>query len=363
MDVDVSLFIQTLEIGGAQRVMVNLANGFAAEGYTTDLVLVTESGDFLEEVAADVRILDLGATRTVTSIPQLGRYLQNVEPLTMISAMTHTNVAALIANGVARGHTNIIVTEHADWTKRKKYNKEGMKNRLLAFTAGGLYSLSDHVVANSETVKQSITEKSRLSEDSIRMVPNPVVTNKLKRQKEGGVQEWFKKLEGPIVTSVGRLAPEKDYPMLLRAFQQLRNDLDASLLLIGDGQSRSGLEALAMELGVKEAVIFAGEMRNPFPYLARSSVFALPSISEAFGNVIVEAMACGCPVVTTRCSTGPVNILNDGEYGRLIPVGDTDAMSRALRTELLSPTKESVLQSRADDFSIETVLPMFEALL
>jgi glycosyltransferase involved in cell wall biosynthesis len=363
MDVDVSLFIQTLEVGGAQRVMVNLANGFAAEGYTTDLVLVTESGDFLKEVSEDVRIVDLGATRTVTSIPPLRRYFQDVAPSTMISAMTHTNVAALIANVLAGSSTDIVVTEHGDFVKRYEYMVERRKELFVATIAGLLYPRADYVVANSQTVKDGIVENTRVSENAVEVIPNPVVTDDLNRQKELPVDERFQALDEPIIISVGRLVPKKDYPTLLRAFSQLCEDTEATLVIIGDGRSRSDLEELAIELNIDGQVKFTGEIQNPFPYMARSSVFALPSATEAFGNVIVEAMACGCPVVATRSSTGPATILNDGEYGRLTPVGDASAMAKALRAELAEPTPEPVLQSRAADFSVDAILPRFEALL
>jgi glycosyltransferase involved in cell wall biosynthesis len=194
------------------------------------------------------------------------------------------------------------------------------------------------------------------------VIPNPVVTDDLNRQKELPVDEWFEQLDEPVVISVGRLVPKKDYPTLLHAFSQLREQIDATLVIIGRGRSQPDLEALAAELGISDYVVFAGEIQNPFRYMTRSSVFALPSATEAFGNVIVEAMACGCPVVATRSSTGPVKILKDGQYGRLIPVGDADAMAEAIRAELSDPTPAAVLQSRAMDFSIDAVLPMFEAL-
>nr|WP_281259300.1 glycosyltransferase [Salinigranum rubrum] len=195
------------------------------------------------------------------------------------------------------------------------------------------------------------------------MIPNPVVTDDLKRQKELPVDEWFEQLDEPIIISVGRLVPKKDYPTLLQAFRQLRENTAATLVIIGDGRSRPDLEALADELGINDYVVFAGELQNPFPYMSQSSVFALPSATEAFGNVIVEAMACGCPVVATRSSTGPVKILNNGEYGRLTPVGDANAMAEALRAELAAPTSKSALQARAMDFSIDAVLPLFEKLI
>lgn len=363
MDVDVSLFIQTLEVGGAQRVVVNLANGFASAGYTTDIVLVNRSGDFLSEVAENVRIVDLGADRTITCIPQLRRYFQNTAPSIMISAMTHTNVAALLASDLAGASTDVIVTEHGDFVERYKYMRESQKERFVAGIAGLLYPRADCVVAVSQTVKDGIVKHTRVSEDAVRVIPNPVVTDDLKQQKEQSVSEWFEELEEPIIISVGRLVPKKDHSTLLRAFKQLRKDTEATLVIIGDGRSRSDLEELAVELGIRDDVKFAGEIQNPFAYMRRSSVFALPSATEAFGNVIVEAMACGCPVVATRSSTGPVTILNDGEFGRLTPVGDASAMAEALRAELADPIPEPILHSRAMDFSIDAILPMFEALL
>jgi glycosyltransferase involved in cell wall biosynthesis len=277
--------------------------------------------------------------------------------------MTNTNVAALIAKSLAGSSSDVIVTEHGDFVKRYEYMTEGRKALVIATIAGYIYPISDCIVANSQTVKDGIVENTRVSRSAVEVIPNPVVTDDLNRQKGLPVDEWFQALDEPIIISVGRLVPKKDYPTLLRGFSQLCEDTEATLVIVGDGRSRSDLEELAIELNIDGQVKFTGEIQNPFPYMARSSVFALPSATEAFGNVIVEAMACGCPVVATRSSTGPATILNDGEYGRLTPVGDASAMAKALRAELAEPTPEPMLQSRAADFSVDAILPRFEALL
>jgi len=363
MKVDVALFIQTLEVGGAQRVTVNLANGFAEAGYATDLVLVNATGGFLSEVSDEVRIVDLHASRTVTCLPDLYRYLRDVSPSTVLSAMTHTNVAALLTSGLAGNLSNVIVTEHGDFVKRYGFMDNGQKEKAVATLAGHLYPFAKCVVANSQTVKDGIVETTKVPADNIQVIPNPVVSDTMLNQRKRPVEPWFESLTEPIVISVGRLVPKKDYPTLLLASEDLRETHDANLVLIGDGQSRPSLESLTVKLGIEEYVTFPGTLQNPFPYLEAASVFALSSATEAFGNVLVEAMACGCPVIATRSSTGPIDILGDGEYGRLTGVGDEKEMAAALRDEIDDPTPESILRNRANDFSIDRILPRFESLL
>jgi glycosyltransferase involved in cell wall biosynthesis len=156
-----------------------------------------------------------------------------------------------------------------------------------------------------------------------------------------------------VILSVGRLSAEKDYPTLLRAFALLQNQVPARLILLGEGGQRAGLERLASELGIGATVSLPGFVRNPFAYMARARVFVLSSLFEGFGNVLVEALACGCQVVSTHCPGGPGEILDRGRYGRLVPVGDHAALARAILEAIAEPMDTEALRRRADDFSVE----------
>jgi glycosyltransferase involved in cell wall biosynthesis len=171
----------------------------------------------------------------------------------------------------------------------------------------------------------------------------------------------------PIVITVGRHAEQKDHETLIRAFARTRQRVPARLVLIGQGPLRGELEGLARELGVAESVVFAGWQANPFAWLARSDLFVLSSRYEGFGNVIVEAMACGLPVISTDCPSGPNEILRNGEDGLLVPVADVealaDAMTNVLTDEALRSKLAQKASRRAPDFDISVIGPQYETLL
>ena len=161
----------------------------------------------------------------------------------------------------------------------------------------------------------------------------------------------------------GRLTPQKDFPPLLRAFCLVRKEIPgAKLIILGEGRERLRLEQLAAELGLPGSAQFPGFVLNPFAFMARAAVFVLSSRWEGFGNVLVEAMACGTPVVSTDCPSGPSEILDGGTFGRLVPPGDAAALAEAILSELRSPHNREALMQWADGFSIENILPQYIAL-
>jgi glycosyltransferase involved in cell wall biosynthesis len=177
---------------------------------------------------------------------------------------------------------------------------------------------------------------------------------------------WFEQNRLPVILAVGRLTKAKDYPTLFRAFSLVRQVRPAKLLILGEGEERSNLERLAIELGIQNDVSMPGFVDNPFAFMAKASVFVLSSAWEGFGNVLVEALACGCPVVATDCRSGPREILDNGRYGRLVPVGDHEALAKAILETLDNPDFPADRQTRlqrAMEFSIDAAVDKYLKVL
>jgi glycosyltransferase involved in cell wall biosynthesis len=349
----IAIFLPSLEGGGAERVYVNLANQLAACGRSVDLTLAKACGPYLALVNPQVRIVDLAVRAKPAVVPVLARYLRRERPSVLLSAMDVYNVAALIARRLALVSLPVVVTCHIPISGRARLG-ERIQDRLLPALARITYASAADIIAVSRGVADDLAESSGIPRDRITVIHNPVATEDIElRGNEQIDHEWLRSDAPPVLVSIGRLAPQKDYGTLLRAFAQLQRP--ARLIILGEGPERPMLESLARELGIADHIALPGFVENPFAYLAKARLFVLSSAREGFGLVLVEALACGCPVVSTDCRSGPAEILKNGRYGRLVPVGDPGAMAAAIDHALSTSCHPARLKRRAADFAVERI--------
>jgi glycosyltransferase involved in cell wall biosynthesis len=226
------------------------------------------------------------------------------------------------------------------------------------------YPLADACVGVSGGVADDLSDLIGMSREKIVAVKNPVVTAELaSRAAEPVDHPWFEAGAPPVVLAAGRLTAQKDYPTLLRAVDLVRRTRPIRLLILGSGPERESLTALADALQLDDLVEFHGFAENPYAFMARASVFVLASAWEGSPNALVEAMACGCPVVSTDCPSGPAEILDDTRYGKLVPVGDSDALSRAIAELLDDPTDTALLRKGAARYSSAVSAEHYERVL
>jgi glycosyltransferase involved in cell wall biosynthesis len=201
------------------------------------------------------------------------------------------------------------------------------------------YPWADAIVAVSKGVADDLARVARLPRDRIKVIYNPVVTEALFRKAEEPLEHpWFLSGCPPVILGVGRLTAAKDFPTLIRAFARVRESQLARLLILGEGEKRDSLEKLVRELRLERDVSMPGFMDNPYAYMRKSSIFVLSSCWEGLPNVLIEAMACGCQVISTNCPSGPEEILRGGHYGKLVPVGDAEALAKAILANFDKPT-------------------------
>ena len=333
----IALFTPTLYYGGVERVVVNLARGFLGIGYAVDIVAANASGEFGEFVPPEARVVSLRARRVISSLPALVRYLRRERPQVVIAAMTHCSIMALWARKLARIDTQVVATEHVVMTSSVAHDRR-TRAQMMPLLARLSYGGADAIVAVSAGVADDVAAQTGTPRDRIQVIYNPVVTPELLSNADApATHPWFEAAQPPVVVSVGRLEVQKGYPMLIRAFSRVRATRPARLLILGEGSQRAELEALVRELGVQEDVHLPGYEGNPYAYMAHAAVYVLSSISEGMGVVIVEAMALGAPVVATDCRGGPRELLQDGRLGKLVPVGDADALAAAIQATLDNP--------------------------
>lgn len=350
----VSLFYGFIGGGGAEKVLVHLARGFTEQGLKTDLVLCNAGGPHMWQVSSRVRVIDLNSRRIVEAFPKLVQYLRQEAPSVMLSTQHFTSELVIWAKYMAGVSTRIVITEQNTLSRKARFDSR-LKYRLAPFSTKLFYPWADSIIAASQGVAKDLAQITNLPVDRIKVIYNPVVTPELlPLAKEPLEHPWFNPGEPPVILGAGRLQPQKDFPTLLRAFAQIRKRRPSRLVILGWGPELPQLQALARKLGVDSDVDFAGYVQNPFNYMAQSAVFVLSSAWEGFGNVLAEALAVNTPVVSTNCESGPAEILKDGEYGWLSPVGDSDALTASI-LEVLEGKRKKVDPAWIEQFSLGSV--------
>lgn len=356
-----AFFLPSLAGGGAERVSLNLATEAAARGLTVDLVLCKAEGEYLSELPTSVRIVNLDAPRVLSALPGLVRYLRRERPAVLISAMTHANIVALIAHRISRQPTRILVAEHDTLSEVTKRTAQ-WKVRVMPLLVRTLYPSADAIVAVSAAVADDMARLTGLRRDQVSVVYNPVISPDLGTAAAEHLDHpWFEDGEPPVIIAVGRLTRKKDFQNLVSAFALVRRRRPARLMILGDGPDRLALEDLVHELGLQRDVALLGFVENPHAYLARSALFVLSSLWEGLPTVLIEAMYCGVPVVSTDCPSGPREILDNGRYGKLVPVADSEALGGAI-LEGLSGLVPAAPRQSCRRFEVATATSQYLAL-
>lgn len=350
MKCKISILLPDLRGGGAERVNLDLAHEFVRQGYSVEFVLMQARGDFLTEAQATFSVVDLNCYRA-RSLPRvLLNFMRQHRPDALLAAMWPLTVIAPLAQRLSGHRCKVLVSEHSILSAQ--YREWGALHRLLLRSSTGLgYRLADQRVGVSKGVAHDMAALSAMSNDAVNVIYNPVPP---RSDPEPSALDMADRLwsgtAGARILTVGSMKVVKNHPLLLRAFARLTLP-DARLMFVGDGAGRDALLSLAKELGVADKVIFAGFNADPTPFYKTADVFVLSSDYEGFGNVIVEALACGTTVVSTDCPSGPPEILENGKYGRLVPVRDPQALADAMQEALASPHDPAVLKHRASDFA------------
>lgn len=372
--------------------MVTLASALQERGQRVDLVLGRAVGNFLDEIHPGVRVVDLGVRtilpalpallrhpvdgvhmlpaflppappRVLGCIPALAGYLRAERPEAMLSALNYSNLAAVWARHLADVPTRLVVSERNTLSVRAARSSERSLRALPAMIRR-FYRWADAVTAVSDGVADDLARVSGIERSQIVTTWNPVVSPALVQAAAQPLDHpWFRPGEPPIVLGAGKLRPQKDFGTLIDAFARLRAKRPARLVILGEGPEESGLRVRARRLDVSPDVAFEGFVANPFAYMARASVFALSSAWEGLPSVLIQAMACGCPVVSTDCPSGPAEILEGGALGPLVPVGAPDALADAILRVLEAPPDRERLRRRADHFSVDRVAGRYLAVM
>lgn len=358
----------SLRGGGAERVLVLMANEFAARGQDVTLFTWNAEGPNAALLSGRVRLVDLampmqgggyGKLATLRGLFRSVGVIRELRPDAVYSGPEFANLLMVFILALAGSRAQFFPTVHAASALRPSGLGAHLAialSRLVAARATSAIGVSDGVgrdlVARGFPVAKVVT------------INNPLPPM---QQANAADQPWRAELDamgnGPVIGTAGRLIGVKDHVTLLRAFARLSARRQARLVIFGEGPLRGELEELAAGLGIGRQVLFPGYINDPAACYAALDLFVLTSTTEGFGNVLVEAMASGVPVVSTDAPHGPREIMQDGALGPLVPVGDDAALAEAMDRLLDKPTDPALLRRRAADFEVDKIGDRYFALL
>lgn len=347
----IAILLPDLRGGGAERVGVDLARSLAEIGCDVEFVLMDAAGDFLQEAQRDFSVFDLGVQRARSSWLPIARYLRRRRPAAFIANMWPLTGIAPAAAMLAGYRGEVLVVEHSILSKQ--YSSRGWAHGVALRVSTFLgYRLASARVGVSQGVCADMAALSRMPGSNFVSIHNPLRPLQAIDPRQLRLCNDLWGSGRKRILTVGSLKSVKNHQLLLKAFAALPRDY-AQLMIVGQGEEEAKLRSLAQQLGIAEGVKFAGFQENPSGFYATADLFVLSSNHEGFGNVIVEALSFGLPVVSTDCPSGPAEILENGRWGRLVPVGDAGALARAMGEALEAPVDREALKRRAADFSPE----------
>lgn len=346
----VALFLPSLAGGGAERRMLEVARLLTRAGLAVDLIVTRRGGAWWESVSPPTRLINLNAWKAPTSLPSLVRYIRRERPDAMIATIAQCCATALIAKWFVSREFRLILRQEVHYSSQ--YGAIGIGIRAMMWVMRGLLHTADAVWSVSSGVANDLRRLAPKAAELVHVVENPVVSAELiSKAKLPVAHPWFEDLAIPVVLAAGRLEVEKDYPTLLRAFTAVVKRRVARLVVLGDGSEKDRLEALSRQLGIRDRVDFAGFQVNPAAYMTHAQVFAMSSLYEGLPGVLIEALACGTSVVSTDCPGGVREVLEDGKWGRLAPVGDASALADRICETIDNPVAPADLVRAASRYS------------
>lgn len=381
----VAFFVNSLASGGAEKVILDLASDFIQKDIKVDLVICKHSGPLsntnfhkinvialkknnrlsllrrlsqlpAKEWLSIIILLSSNMPKSFSRIISLQNYIEKSKPDVILSSLNTVNITALWAKHLSNSDTSLIIQQVNYLSEALPNGKTVFERFLLPNIIKRWYPKSDKIISVSEAVKKDLVENFSLPEYKITTIYNPLNLAKIKTLSSKNIdEEWLKNKNTPVAIAVGRLNKVKNYPLLIKAIKQASTKLDIKLIIIGDGPEKQNLLNLISDLNMEKFVKLIGYQSNPYAYMKLSDVFILSSESEGLANVLQEAIACDCNIVSTDCPGGPRELLEDGAFGKLVVANNEDALAQAIIEELdrnIDPKKN---QTKANSYSLQTI--------
>ncbi|MBI2717627.1 MAG: glycosyltransferase [Rhizobiales bacterium] len=378
-----ALFLYKLSGGGAQRRSVTLANGLAARGYDVDFVVINDQSTSREMLGPGVRFLALNSpkwgrlhatlyqlvpfrwARVYIGAIALARYMRLEKPELVVAGSNRVLLTSVVAWRMA-GRTMPLLLRATNFPSGNLNLWAPLRpivDLYLRALSHLVYRHATATIAVADGVADEVARLSGVSRERIATVFEPVLDETIaERSTEALDHPWLAKGGPPVLLGVGRLRMQKDFPTLIAAFALARKKRPMRLVLLGEGSQRPRLQKMIASHGLENDVCLFGYSENPFAWMARASLFVMSSAWEGLPAVLIEALACGCPVVSTNCPSGPWEILDKGKYGRLVPCRDPQSLAQAILDTLDAPVDRQLLIERAKAFTAQASVDGYIAI-
>ena len=351
----ITIILPSLAGGGAERLHVNLANFWVKQGICVEFVLLRKEGDLIGAVENNINIIDLRINKIRKSIFPLRRYFINNKQDIILAAMWPLTSACVMAWRLAGKPGSLFLSDH-NFLSLSVITELRFPRHLLSIIMKLTYPYASGLIAVSNGVKEDLCNLGNFAKSAVRVIYNPTAVGfpVSRESSEKIITLWGQGYDYHIL-SVGSLRAQKDHATLIKAFSYFRQHVNAKLTIVGEGPLRAELENLIIELGLQAVVSLPGFFSDPYPWFRSADLFVLSSRWEGFGNVIVEALECGLPVVSTNCKSGPSEILDDGRYGLLIAINDPMALALAMKQAFDKPNDPTAQNERSKNFSVQKI--------
>ena len=361
------VFIHAFNAGGAQRRAITLARAFQEAGHDVAMAVVDETGELRHELPAGVKVHQLGswfphwltgskarATRLLGAVPGLARLIRRKRPDILLAGANHALLSCALAHRIAGDCADTQLVLRFSNTLSGDRKKRSLTRPLKIAWLRRLVARAFALIAVSDDVARDVAKRLKIRRERLHVLPNPVIDVKFyKTCCQSPDHKWLQEKNVPVVLGVGRLHAQKDFATLINAFAWLRTKQDARLIVYGEGDERKHLQKIVAASGHSDAIDFPGYHSRPWQEMAHSDVLVLSSCWEGMPGVLIEAMAAGCPVISTDCPGGSREILQDGQFGQLVPVGDAQAMAQAIENVLAASPDTYALQNAAAHYDIK----------
>lgn len=358
-----TFFLANLEGGGVQKATMRLIHELIRENIRVTLVVIKAGGTVEHEVPDGCTLVDLDCSRARYAFVRLILYLLRERTSTAVSSQTHLNTLLIFVRLLTRYPRQLVVREHITFNTGITMDKR-LSERLRPWMIRLFYPFASAVVAVSRQAQASIYQYAGYKK-KIHVIQNGLDLAAIhSRADQPPAHQWLENLAGAtLVVGMGRLSPQKNFSVLLKAFSLLEKKQNRRLIILGEGPELEKLTTLSRALNIQNQVVFPGYIENPYPILARAGVFVLSSKWEGFANVVIEALACGAPVIATDCPGGPTDILTGKPFARIVPVDDPAAMANAMEAMLTAEKDRGQIIEYARTFSIQQVARQYIDLI